>query len=278
MGILSFIISPLEDIVKGLTTSVEEIGKIFGVLIQTVEGIITLIEGLINDIKSLFDTASIEEIFLSPFKSVILIAIDSVEKIFDLIKDDIPTFGGFKELIITPFKDVYGVIADFTSSLETEIEKIVSEIKNYSGSIGSYVLSDLKNLVTEIESIPSEMVQFGERLKNNITVETKKLIKVVPEMAIKVASAPESLAKSITTDISADVKSYKDVITSLENKFKNENLVVDFFILVIFMAIAAFIGGIFYITRSFSILSGIFMAILVTALIVIIFEIIRNFK
>lgn len=277
MGILSFILSPLEDIVKGLTAPVEAIGKIFGVLIKTVEGIIEMIEGLIKDIASLFDISSIEEIFMKPFKTVVLLAISSVEKLFDLIKDDVPTFGGYKDLIIAPFKEVYDVIGDFMASVKQDLEKIALEIKHYAGDIGTEVFSEVRKLLIHIESIPSHLLQITQKIKNSMSVESKRLISVVPEFTARVVSAPLSMAKHITTDISADVQKYDDVYQSLEKRFKNEHAIVDLFILLMVFALVAFTGGLFYITKSFTMVSSIIMIVVAAFLVFIVFEVLRKF-
>lgn len=272
MGILDYILSPIRGVINDLVEPVEAIKKIFGVIISTIEGVIDLIEGLVNDIVNLFSASTLEEIFLAPFKTAILTTIDSVEKIYALIAQDMPSFKDYKELIITPFEDVYNVFGDFTSSVIVDLEKTINDIKHYSGNLETEIFSKIKTLVVSIESIPGHLLEVGEKIKNSASAKAKKLISIEPEIVNFVSREKTLLTKNIVAHVNVDVDSHDALIKSIEKRFENEKFMTDLIYLVVFLVILAIGFAVFYITKSFSIPLIFFATIIVAYIIHFIIE------
>lgn len=258
MGILDIVLSPLKDIIKGLTEPVEAIKKIFGVVISTIEGIINLIEGLVSDIENLFNAQSIEETFLRPFKTATLVAVDSVEKIFELIKGDLPSFKGFKRVIITPFEDAYSMVSDFMKSLHGEIESIITTMENYAGTLETEIFSRIKILVVSVESIPSELFEIGKKIKGSVEIESKKLIRVIPEIEMYAEKTITPLTKSIEHEVQMDIESFESVKKSIEARFTSENFVADIVGLIVVLVFLALLALFTYLTKDF-LVAGVFI-------------------
>ena len=62
MGIFSFALQPLMNIIHGLEAPVAEVERIFGTVIQITEDIINQLISIVKELDDLFDEAAFEQI------------------------------------------------------------------------------------------------------------------------------------------------------------------------------------------------------------------------
>ena len=79
MGIFSFALQPLMDIIHGLEAPVAEVERIFGTVIQITEDIINQLISIVKELDNLFDEAVIRADIRHSIQNAILTALNGIE-------------------------------------------------------------------------------------------------------------------------------------------------------------------------------------------------------
>jgi len=263
MGLLDSILSPIKDVIKNLDPPLNLVMKVFGEVIKFTEEIINMIEGMIRDIEDMFNASKVESIFLYPFKEAALVAVGSVEKIFELLKDLIPSPNGYKEFILSPLEDAYSIAKKSTKALYDEGLKIIDYIEKKIYSNFSIVKNHFETVGATLDTFPSELLSIGEKIKRNFEIEVEKLFHIVPEFAGYVKNEADELSHRVENRITTSVESFKGVEDNLKARFLSEHYAIDFFLIIIFVLFLALLGGVYYVTRSMVAIGAILMILII---------------
>ena len=126
---LADILAPLKDIIHGLEYPVEEIKRIFGTLITITKDLITELVQLVENIENLFNVGTFTSIFITPFKTAILTAVDGIDQITGLIfMYGQENFTDLKTELEQPIIDAYHLAKQGISNLKAEYVKIINNI------------------------------------------------------------------------------------------------------------------------------------------------------
>lgn len=277
MGLLDAVLAPIREVTSSLEKPINLVKKVFGEVVEFTEEVINMIEKMINDIEDLFNASEVEHIFLYPFKEAALKAIGSVEKIYELLKDLIPSASGYKEFILSPLKDAYSIARSSTKNLLDEGKKIIDSIdsKIYSGF--SIVRNHFETVGATLETFPSELLTVSETIKRNFEIEVTKLFHVVPEFTGYIKNETDDLTHFVKNSVTTDVESFKNIEEGLKSRIASENSSIDFFIIISVVLFLAIIGGIFYITKSLVAVGALFLILIIAIFIYILSSIATYF-
>lgn len=250
MGLLSFIIAPIKDIISGLEKPVELVEKVFGIVVELIKETIQLIEKMIDDIISLFNYHKIEAIFLYPFKEAALVAVGSVEKMMTLLREFLPNPDNFKDDIYNAIDDAYQEILSTTKRLKNTGIKVLDELRDASYGEFETVKHRFESIGSTLDEFPQEINLMIIKVKDIFEIEKGKLFHVVPEFTNNLKSREIAASQKIKNIMTKDVSSFKDVEDSLKTRLANENSQIDFLMIFIFIGIIGLIGAVYYFTRS----------------------------
>lgn len=269
MSIFSKIIQPFKDIVNGFEKSAVFIEKIFGEVIEIVKETIDLIESMINEIENLFNASKVEKIFLYPFEEAAFVAVGSVQKIFDLLKDISPTADGMKDFIIQPIDDVYKIMKSSILKLEDEGKMIISKIEETDYKLISTVENKFESFGIIIAAFPDDLSEIGERIKSEFKIEKENLFETIPEFGGVVKKRYFETENFISTNINTDVQSFKNIEKNIKDRLESESKSVDNISIFIFILIIIVFGVIFYFTKSYMAVLSISIVLIISFLIYI---------
>lgn len=250
MGILDSILGPIKDVINSLTKPVTLVKKVFGEVIDFTEETLNLIEGMIKDIENLANEHEIEGIFLYPFKDAGLKVVDSVEKIYDIIKDLKPSADGYTDLILLPLEDAYSVLKTNTKELLDKGKIILDEISVADTELISNVKNHFETMTLTLESFPQELKSLKTSIRRNFEIEEDNLFNIVPEIMANVKTEEIETEQKVTNMTQVDVESFKNVEESLKNRIANENAVLDFFYIFLFLFIIGIFFSLYFFTKS----------------------------
>ena len=278
MGLLDSILDPIKAVTRGLEAPVHLVEKVFGEVIKFVEETINLIEGMITEIENLFNASKIEKIFFYPFKESAVMALDSVEKIFNLLKDLIPTTEGFKDFLLEPINDVYESMGDVNQRLKDEASNIITDLENFDSKLISSVENRFEIFLIKTEGFADDILTISKKIEREFKLETEKIIDVVPEFTGLVEKEILDNGHKVTKNFSTEVQSFKNIEQSIKTKLSNENFALDLIIVLLFLLVIFFLVGMYFLTNSFLTVIAVFFILFISVIIFFSNEFLRIFS
>lgn len=252
MGIFGDILSPLKDIIHGLEYPVEEVQRIFGTLITITKDLIAELVQLVQNIENLFNVGTFTSIFVTPFQTAILTAVDGIDRITALIfnygKEE---FTDIKTELEDPIINAYGIVKSGISDLKAEYVKIINSIT----PVPTRILdSSTREVHVLLNHIDDDIGLIQQEIKSIFQVTSADATAIVRDFEHFASRGATALTVDVNRVGTIAVDDARDLLQSVENRFKNENSAVDALIAV--MVVLA-IGGIitlYLLTHSISLI------------------------
>jgi len=252
MSFLSSALSPIKDIINGLQAPIQEVERIFGAAISITEAIIQQLVALLKQLDSLFDGAVFADIFITPFKNAVLLAVDGLDDLTTLIfQYGQEGFTDITDTLETPIKDTYALFRKGVADLSKAYTDIMNDLTPEPSRILDSSLRDVHSFLDRIENDIA-------LIKNDILV----IFQVTHAKASDIEQEFVGFAKAGVTTLTTDVNRVGQIaigdasafLTSAQNRTKNESGAIDTFIALMIGIILIGIVGLLIVTRSVSLL------------------------
>lgn len=269
MGIFSFALQPLMDIIHGLEAPVAEVERIFGTVIQITEDIINQLISIVKELDDLFDEAAFEQIFVTPFKTAILTVLNGIESISGLIfMYGQEGFSDVTDVLQSSIQGIYSGIKDGLADMNAAYMYIVNNISPGPTRIIDGSLRDVNRLIDRVEA---DVDLLKQKVKNICQVTYAEATDIKQEFVGFAKGAASSLEGDVNRVGNIIVDDTKDLLHQATNRMKNENAVVDLFILLMIGIILLGIIYLYILTRSTSLLVVSILAMIVTLFTIFVF-------
>ncbi len=269
MGLLDFIEAPIEGIIHDLTTPIEEVTRLFGVVISAVKDIIQDLISLLSQIENLFNANTFVQLFVQPFESGLMAAISGIDTLTSLIF----MYGeeGFSDIGSTlsqPIKDAYSLVKQGVADLRDEYTELINEM--HTGP--SRMIDDsIRELHSAAEKIDDGIALIQQDIGSIFTVIKSKASSIIGS-AKSLGSEFITVAKNGVSTFSADINKVgsiavddlKDLKQAMQNRMKNESGAIDALFMVLIGSIVVGVFSFILMTKSVSLLIAIVVLAVIT--------------
>ncbi len=264
MGIFSWAIAPIEGIIHDLETPVEEVTRLFGVVITAVKDIIQDLISLISQIEKLFDANKFAKLFVQPFNGALATAINGVETVASLIfKYNQEGFDDFTGELEQPIKDAYNLIHVGITGLCNEYTKLVNEM--HPGP--SRLIDDSsRELYATINKIDNGIALIKDDITRVFRVIRAEGTSIVGNFTGFANNAASTVATDVNRVGQIAVDDLRDFHQQTENRMRNENAAIDSFFLIIAGAIFISLLSVIVMLRSTTLLIAVIVIVVLTFL------------
>lgn len=277
MGILDGILSPIKDLISGLTHPIKTVENLFGETIEFTEDIVEGFIDMINEMENLFNASGMETLFIHPFEDAAMEAIGSIDKLFVLISSVSGIRAdGLKDELMVPLKGAYDHMKSALSSFKEEMLALIEKIEDEEGELKRGLYHEFTRISSIIEVLPSEISVLSKRIEEGFKVEAGKAFAIIPEfgeLAEKEGARAFGVVKRVGQTAEVDFEAFE---RDLQTRMKNESDNVDLYYLVAISLVIAIVASVFMLTHSI-ILVQLIMAFFVLVLIsYLVFELVRS--
>ena len=218
------------DIIHGLEAPVAEVERIFGTVIQITEDIINQLISIVKELDDLFDEAAFEQILVTPFKTAILTVLNGIESIFSglIFMYGQEGFSDVTDVLQSSIQGIYSGIKDGLADMNAAYMYIVNNISPGPTRIIDGSLRDVNRLIDRVEA---DVHLLKQKVKNICQVTYAEATDIKQEFVGFAKGAASSLEGDVNRVGNIIVDDTKDLLHQATNRMKNENAVVDLFIL-----------------------------------------------
>jgi len=246
--LLKALLSPIHAIIHDLETPVEEVERVFGEVISDVKALIKELVALVEKAENLFNQAKFSELFITPFKDAVLLALNGIQTLQKLIfKYGEEGFDDVVDVLKEPIEGAYKLVKEGLAKLSDEYNVLVNKMEVLPGR----VIDDSERFIHDaIERVDERIALVKQDIASVFAIVHAKGTEAKQDFVNFAKTAESHASYDINRMGTVLVDDVKALEQSVANRFKNENKAIDLVIVLIIGLVVMGLISLVFFTRS----------------------------
>lgn len=251
MGMFDFIEKPFHDILNGLEYPIHKVEYLFGKVEKFGEELFDSIIAMLKELRSLFSIQKVEDMFIKPFKTGVVMAISEIDHLIKVLADaGAPKVDGLLEELETPIKDLYAKMKQGLLDLETGIEDVVTRMKEGAIDVITSFHKEVHSALAMLDGFLQDIEDLKDKIKNKVTVLKDDLFEVPQHFTGVAPKTQANTSHSVSPNTNHNVSSFSSITESVNRRTDNEKKALDMAMDFVVILLLVSLLGVFMITKS----------------------------